>query len=182
MKLLYVNGPARTASLYLKFDRESAPQELHAAFGTPEVLWSPDSKAVAITTCSGGNGPCSVETFLIDDKGAQLDDNLPSPFEMVQKTFAAGHEKDECYTEANVGALTWVDGSDKIVMIAQVPTAHCDGHSGGHIEAFVVSFSERKVVSRFNMQETIRRWHSFFGNGLRQDIPLVRKNARGTRK
>jgi hypothetical protein len=179
-KLIYVNGPARTASLYLKFDRESTPQELYSTFGNPEVLWSPDSKAVAITTCSGGTGPCLAETFLVDDKGAQLDDNRPSPFEIVQETIA-GHKGDVCYTEASAVALTWLDGSDKIVLIA-LPTAHCNAHNGGHIEAFVVSLSEGKVVARVNMQETIRRWHSIFGNGLRVTIPYARKNTRGTRK
>ena len=179
-KLIYVDGPARTASLYLKFDRESAPQELYSTFGNPEVLWSPNSKAVAITTCSGGTGPCLAETFLVDDKGAQLEDNRPSPFEIVQDTIA-GHKGDVCYTEANAVALTWLDGSDKIVLIA-LPTAHCESHNGGNFEAFVVSLSERKVVSRFNKQETIRRWHNIFGNGLRVTIPYVRKDARGTRK
>lgn len=179
-KLLYVNGPAHTASFYLKSDHEGAPQELYAAFAGAEVLWSPDSKAVAITTCFGGNGPCSVDTIQVDDNEAQLDDSRRSPFEIVQDAFAIGHEGDVCHTEANVGALTWQDGSDKIVLIAEVPTAHCDG--GGYFEAFVVSFSERKVISRFNMQETLHRWHSILGSGLRNDIALVREDAKLRKK
>jgi hypothetical protein len=179
-KLLYVND--QDSTLYLKYDNRSAPQEFYAAFGTPEVLWSPDSKAVAITTCSGGNGPCSVDTFLVSDKGALLEDKRLSPFEIVQKAFVVGHKEDMCYTEAKVGALTWIDGSDKIVMITQVPTAHCEGHNGGHLEAFVVSLSERKLVSRFKMQETIRRWHGIFGNSLRVDIPGVQEETKLRKK
>ena len=90
-------------------------------------------KELAITTCFGANGPCRADTT--------LDDERISPFKIVQKTFAAGHEGDECYMWANVGALAWEDGSGKIVLIAQVPTANCDGHNGGYFEACVRRFA-----------------------------------------
>jgi len=173
-KLLFVVGQEFDGNFLLKSDIESKPQEIFPARNGDETLWSPDSKAVAITTCFGANGPCKVNTTLDDDRF--------SPFEIVQESFAAGHEDDICYTSANVGALTWEDSSDKIVLIAQVPTANCDDHNGGYFEAFAVSYSEEKIISRFNMQETIRRWHRIMGRGLRDDIALVRKDARIRKK
>lgn len=173
-KLLFAKGEGFEGTFYLKSGDQGTPQELFGAREGDEVLWSPDSKAVALTTCFGANGPCRADTT--------LDDDTFSPFEIVQKTFTAGHEDDECYTGANVGALTWEDGSDKIVLIAQVPNLNCDGHNPGYFEAFVVSFSERKVISRYNMQETTHRWHGVFGKGMRDDIAYVRENAKGARK
>jgi hypothetical protein len=174
-KLLFVNGREFEGTFLLNSDRERTPQELFPARAGAEALWSPDSKAIAVTTCFGAAGPCVMRTTLDLAQGA--------PGELVKTAFAAGHEHDICYTNANVGALTWEDGSDKIVIIAEVPpSGGCNEQNAGYFEAFVVSLTERKVISRFNMQETIRLWRSILGTGLQSDIKLVREDAKDRRK
>jgi hypothetical protein len=43
----------------------------------------------------------------------------------------------------------------------------------------VVSLSKRKVVARYNMNETIHRWHGILGTELLNDIKLVREDTKG---
>jgi hypothetical protein len=170
-RTLFAQGQNLDGKLFLKSGDQSNTAELSAVRPGEEVLWSLDSEELAVTTCFGASGPCVVWT--------SQDDNRETPGEIVKKTFAAGHEGDACYTEANTGALTWEDGSDKIVIIAEVPpNPQCEGHSDGYFEAFVVSLSERKVISRFNMKETTHRWHRILGTGLRSDIALVREDTK----
>lgn len=174
-KLLFVTGKDLVGTFFLKSGDETNRESLFPAYVGAEALWSPDSKGVAVTTCYGGGGPCTVQTTLDDDR--------ESPTAIVSDLFSEGHKNDMCYTNANVGVLTWEKSSESIVLIVEIPPSpQCDGHNGGYFEAFVVSFSERKVVSRFNMQETVRRWHSILGAGLLNDIELVREGAKNARK
>lgn len=141
-----------------------------------ELLGSPDSNHFLISYCFGATGPCGTES-LDEEYGG------PSITDQVREEFSAGHKGDACYAEANVGPLTWEQGSERVVVVAEVPPAlECDGHNDGYFEAFVVSLPDGKIVSRFNMQETIRRWRSILGPGLRDDIKLVQEDARSGHK
>ena len=145
-------------------------EKLQPAFLGIEVLWSPDSRGLALTICSGSSGPCGTRTT--------LDGGRESLSDIVTAAFSAGHKADPCYTEANVGALTWEQGSEKIVLIAEVPPSpQCNGHHDGYFEAFVVSVRDGKILSRVSMQETVHRWHSILGSRLRSDIKLVREDG-----
>ena len=137
-----------------------------------EFLWSPDSKLVLMTYCFGAAGPCGAESSVQGSSDFSITD-------MVRTEFASGHKGDDCYEVANIGGLTWEDGSDKVVVIAEVPPApSCAEHNEGYFESFVVSLSQRKVVDRYSMQETIHRWRSILGSGLHSDIKLVKEDAK----
>jgi len=151
-------------------DGES-PEELFAYRPGEEFLWSPDSSVVLVSFCFGAAGPCGVASSINGE-------NEPTITEIVRKEFASGHENDTCYVDVNVGALTWENDTDQIVVVAEIPPSpSCVGHKEGYFESMVVSLSQRKVLSRYNMQETIHRWRSILGEGLRQDILLVREDA-----
>jgi hypothetical protein len=153
-----------------------SPEKLFAYTPGEEFLWSPDSSVVLVSFCFGAAGLCGV--------GSSVDaEGTPTIAEIVRKDFASRHADQECYTNVNVGALTWLDNTDKIVVVAEVPPSPpCVGHNEGYFDSMVVSLSERKVLTRSNMQETIHRWHSILGTGLLSDIKLVREDAKGTQK
>jgi hypothetical protein len=141
-----------------------------------EFLWSHDSSVVLVSFCLGAAGPCGVASSVDEE-------SRPTITDIVRKDFASGHEGDECYKDANVGALTWLDKAEKIVVVAEVPPSpSCVGHNEGYFESMVVSLPERKVLTRYNMQETIHRWRSILGTGLLNDIDLVREDAKGAQK
>jgi hypothetical protein len=97
---------------------------------------------------------------------------------MVIDAFSADHQDHDCYKWANVGALKWDDGSDRIVLIAEVPPSpQFRQHNEGYFEAFAISLSQRKILTRFNMQQTVQLWHSLLGTGLRTDTKLVREDT-----
>jgi len=175
-RLLVVAGKDLDGTFFMESESGSARRSLSLALVGSEVLWSPDSKKIALSMCVGGSGPCSISIF--------SDDESPPAVEVwdwstaVVDAFSANHNDDYCYRDANLGALQWEDSSDRIVLIAEVPPSpHCEGHNEGYFEAFEVSLSERKTVSRWNMQQTVRRWRSLFGTGLRNDMKLVREDA-----
>ncbi len=174
-KSILVKGQHLDGKFFLKSNKDAKLEELQPALVGAEVLWSLDSKGLAITTCFGGSGPCVVWT--------SLDDKRQTPTEIAKAAFSTDHKTDACYTNANVGALTWEQGSENIVLVVEVPPSpQCVGHNEGYFEAFLISLSERKVVSQFNMQETVRRWNKILGTGLRNDIELVREDARSKHK
>jgi len=178
-KPVAILSPNRKRLLLVKRDkvlekavRENSTEEWLNYRPGDEFIWSLDSSEVLVSYCLGAAGPCGV--------GSTVDDgSSPTVTDTVRKEFASGHAGDDCYTDANVGALTWED-SDKIVVVAEIPPApSCEGHHEGYFEAMVVSLSKRKVVARYNMNETIHRWHGILGTELLNDIKLVREDTKG---
>jgi hypothetical protein len=170
-------SPDRKRALLVKEDKVfeislsgGAPEELFAYRPGDEFLWSPDSNNVLVSFCFGAAGPCGV--------GATVDGG-DAITEIVRKQFASGHEGDSCLADANIGVLTWGRNLDEIIVIAEVPPSpQCVGHAEGYFESFEVSLSQRKVLARHNMQDTIHRWQSILGSGLKNDIKLVKDDAR----
>jgi len=175
-KVLTVLGDDLDGEVFVESVVKADRRSLWAARPGEEVLWSPDSKAIVVTICFGASGPCKV--WITSDNESAPDNEDWDMSTVVIDAFSTDHKGDDCYTWANVGALTWEDGSERIVLIAEVPPSpECQGHNEGYFEAFEVSLSQRKVLSRFNMQQTIQRWRDMFGKGLRSDIKLVREDA-----
>jgi hypothetical protein len=174
-KVLTVVGREFEGMFFLETLGKNDRQPFSAARAGAEVLWSSDSKSIAVTTCLGGSGPCYVWIDPVDETDAGTDDwNLSK---LVVEAFSTNHKDDPCYTWANVGALTWLGGSDKIVIVAEVPTSGgCWGHNPGYFEAFTISLSERKILSQSNMQQTIQQWPNLLGNGLRSDIKVTQED------
>jgi len=161
--------------VFLSRANGGAPQKLFAYYPGDEFLWSPDSMTILNTYCLGAAGPC--RTASTSDM-----ENEPDINEITKAAFLAAHQnhkEHDCYTWANIGALTWEPDSDNIVMIAEIPPSpQCVNHDEGYFESFIVSLSQKKVVKQYGMQETIHLWRKILGTGLRSDIQLVREDAR----
>jgi hypothetical protein len=136
-----------------------------------EIVWSGDSRALLFTISFGAAGPVSADFGAVQGVPSMGDAAVT---ETIRRDFAARHTSDKCNKEVNVGGLTWLDGSTKAVLIAEVPPSpQCDD-SGGYFEGYVVSFPDGQIVERCSMRETIRRWHNLLGPRLKGDIDLLK--------
>jgi len=138
-----------------------------------EIIWSADSRAILFTLSFGASGPVSADFAGVRDTSH---DRESSVTETIRADFASHHARDRCHQEANVGGLTWLDGSEKAVLIAEVPPSPQCEKDGGYFESYVVSFPSGKVLARYSMKETVRRWHDILGSRLEDDIKLLKDN------
>src|SRR5215469_5560091 len=62
-KVLTVIGRELDGTFFLDSAGKNDHRSLFAARPGMETMWSPDSKAIALTTCFGASGPCRVDIF-----------------------------------------------------------------------------------------------------------------------
>jgi hypothetical protein len=128
-----------------------------------EVLWSPDSKAFAITgSCCGANGAYETEVFhILKKRLVKLELTA-----LVEKAF--GHPVRCDWDESpNVAAVKWLIPSKEVLIAAEI-IHHSNCDSFGTFKAYVVDLNEPRIVSVLNQLETKRRYHDDLGEELLQ--------------
>lgn len=138
-----------------------------------EWLWSPDSRAVIITTFVVNPTPVIAAVSFIDQTP-----KIPDVMERIQKDFAARHPKLPCARDANVGGLTWLRDSTEAVLVAEVPASPRCEKADGYFEAYVISIPEGKIVKHYSMRETVARFRNALGPGLLDDIQAQREEQK----
>jgi hypothetical protein len=134
-----------------------------------EIIWSSDSRALLFTLSFGAAGPVSTGFSAVQEATSTGSPDLTAT---IRRDFVSHHSDDACHRSVNVAGLTWLDGSAKAVLIAEVPPSPQCEEAGGYLEAYVVSFPDGRIVERYSMSETIRRWRRVFGSRLDGDINL----------
>jgi hypothetical protein len=140
-----------------------------------EWIWSPDSRAVIVTTHLGNAGPESAGVTFVDGLPTVPDDLA----ETIQKDFALRHVKSPCGSEPNVAGLTWLDGSKEAVLVAEIPASpHCE-KADGYFEAYVVSIPKGRILRRYSMVETVKKFGSILGPRLLGDVEEQKDERKG---
>jgi hypothetical protein len=136
-----------------------------------EIIWSPDSRALLFTLSFGAAGPVLADFGTVQRASTDKETDFT---QTIRTDFASRHSKDNCHAEANVGAVTWLDGSRKALFVAEVPPSpQCD-KDGGYFEGYVVSFPDGSILERYSMKERTRRWRGVLGSRREGDIELLR--------
>lgn len=112
----------------------------------PTLLSTPNQAHIALTySDGGGSGGFHVRVFLIDGKGAR---DVSESIDAAVANFKARHY---CERGNNVTALKWVRGS--LLLVTQVyPTSDC-GPDAGHIEGYLVSAPEGKILEHMTLNQ-----------------------------
>jgi hypothetical protein len=134
-----------------------------------EFVWSPDSKALIRTTTLSATGPSSADVMYI----------RPNPFpeghpitETLRRDFALRHPEKVCHANADVGGLTWIDGSREVVLVAQIPASpHCEPDDG-YFDVYVVSIPAGDIVARYPMKDAGLQWRNILGSQLREYLKI----------
>ncbi len=128
-----------------------------------ELGWAPDSKAFFITASEGGAiGRWYVRVYVLVGDGIR---RLNIGQEVV-KDFKRHYK---CWEpEApNVGAVTWVEGSAKLLLVAQVPP-HSSCREMGKLGGYVVSVPKGRILESMEEKALRARWGGVLGTGLKR--------------
>jgi hypothetical protein len=135
VEVLYQDGGA-----YLRVTQPGQPaREIHDVFSSPhnDLLWAPDSKGFFIDAGEGMTSPSFVQVYLLDDPQLRpvdvthlVERDMVKNFPPCQALFLdqATCRKIEAHPEYNMTAITWLEDSSAIVVLAQVP---CTSNFGG---------------------------------------------------
>lgn len=139
--------PFRTA---LKIRARNKTFEGKVNFGLDsEVLWSPDSKAFAITGSSdGANGLYWTTVFLVEA-------NRLVEIPLTEKIWQAfGHPVKCGWAESpNVGAVTWIRPSARLLVAAEI-IHHSNCDSFGTFTAYEIDVPSKRIIKTYNQLAT----------------------------
>jgi hypothetical protein len=139
-----------------------------------EILWAPDSSALGITRSEGYSTGYSIDIYRI---GKNEIKRLPDVNQVVRGDFNRRHSchyKDQGVdvgNEPNIAGLTWLRGSEQLVVVAEVPPVGiCQQmeYFGGYLVS--LSSSSVKIDERYTPQVLQNRWDKMMGDRLKSDF------------
>jgi hypothetical protein len=142
-----------------------------------EMTWAPDSRAFFITHSIGYSTGYHTEIY-------RLTDNSLLPISLnaiIQKDFDRHHR---CFdgqvgNDPNVAGLKWLDGSDRVLVIAEVPPIGIckkEEYFGG----YEISVGSGQIIKRFSPQQLADRWDEVLGERLKSNLRFLSPDAKAT--
>ncbi len=123
-----------------------------------ELGWSPDSKAFFVTQSFGGSvGEYRVTVYLLEGgkiRGVDVSAEAVKEFEKHYKCVEP--------EEPNIGAAKWVDSSNSLLLVAEVPP-HSSCLEMEKIGGYLVVVPTGKIIQEFEEKELRARWEQYLG-------------------
>ncbi len=127
-----------------------------------ELTWAPDSSAFVVTWSDGGIvGTWRVNVYLVDGSRVRRVD----PTAEVVKHFKTQYRCDGS-EEPNVAAIRWAKGSQRLLLVAEVPP-HSSCPEMGKVMGYMVSVPKGAILERFSHGQLKRQWGRHLGERLR---------------
>jgi len=123
-----------------------------------EVLWAQDSSAFAVTQTEGGGGVgYRVYVFYVGETGLKKVDVS----RIVEKAFGTP-VKCEVSVPPNTGFVDWVDGSDRILVAAEViPVSLCQ--CSGMFKIYELSLPDVRILHTYSQIEAKKKFSNLLG-------------------
>jgi hypothetical protein len=125
-----------------------------------EVLWSPNSKGFVVNVSDGG----LVGTW--DFKLYTIVDGHPVFHDLQKLMQVIASELPPCDPEEaevpNIGASAWLNNSDDLLVVAEVPP-HSSCKNMGAIQGFRVSVATGKIIDRISESDLYEKWADSLG-------------------
>lgn len=155
-------GEFNPASVIVQTQHGKLVEKIQFGLDT-EVLWSPDSKAFAVTgSIEGANGRYETAAFFVGD--SRLDKVELTP--LITRAF--GHPVKCGWAELpNVLSLKWLVPSQRLLIAAQI-IHHSNCDSFGTFKAYAFDITVPRVVEEHDQLETKRLFGSDLGRELLQ--------------
>jgi hypothetical protein len=133
------------------------------AWPYPEFLWSSDSNALAVTYSDGGSvGNFHVTIYLLTSHNTEIIDFAPA----VQKEFLTHYPKCFDPETPNIAAVSWLNGSQRLLMAAEVlPDSNCDDM--GTFALYEVSVPKGDIIKKYGQIEAKRQFRNVLGAELK---------------
>ena len=148
--------------VYFSFTVEAAGRTLTTrleGYTNGEVLWAPDSSAFAVTATNN----CGATAFVFSIKQRDLD--RVDVDSAVQKAFGMP-VKCEISVGANTGIIDWQEGSDRLLIAAEVtPCSFCE--CSGMYEVYDVDLRQRRIAGSYTQMAAKKKFWKLLGCELR---------------
>jgi hypothetical protein len=149
---------------YLSFTVRTGNKKLSAQLPgfSAEVLWSPDSEAFGVTQTEGGGGiGIRAYLFFVDQSNLRRVDL----FRTVEKEFRIPG-RCEVPVPPNSALVTWVHGSDRVLVVAEVvPVSICECQ--GTYVLYEVGVAGLRIYNVYGQADAMRRFRPLLGRELR---------------
>jgi hypothetical protein len=155
----------------------SPPLKASTVLYPAELTWAPDSRAFFITHSIGYSTGYHTEIYRLTDNGLlqiALDATIKKDFDRHHKCFDG-----QVGNDANVAGLKWLDGSDQLLVIAEVPPLGIckeEEYFGG----YEISVGSGQIMGRFSPQQLADRWSAVLGERLKSNLSFLSASARAT--
>ena len=184
VEVLYQDGA------YLRVTQPGQPaREIHDLFSSPhnDLLWAPDSKAFFVDAGEGMTSPSFVQVYLLDDPQLRpvdithlVEQDMIKSFPPCQALFLdqSTCRKIEAHPDYNMTAITWLQDSSAIVVLAQVP---CTSNFGGiscQSMGYEVEVPSGKILKQLQPAEFKKQYQKFMEQKYDVPIPAQYVNPR----
>ena len=142
----------------------------------PELLWSPDSKAVAVSSSNGSVlGEWHMLVYFVDRKAFHpLAISQAVRTDFARRFPACVGETATCSTTKlakdlswiNVAAIRWLGDSSKLLVVAQMPCSLAYGTNQCTFEGYEVEVPTGKILERYGKEAFAKRWGSYCGKWM----------------
>lgn len=133
------------------------------AWPFPELLWSPDAKALAVTYSDGGSmGNYHLGVYLLSNAISKAYDVTAS----AQTDFLSHLPKSYDSDDLNLAAVSWLDGSKHLLVAVEVIPESTYAYMGT-FALYEVSVPDGKIIKRYGQLEAKRKFWNELGPELR---------------
>jgi hypothetical protein len=132
--------------------------EVVGVVGLAELGWSPNSMGFFVNESLGGAvGEWRVAVYLLDNgKIRAVDAAKVAMIEFSKSYNCLGGE------DPNIGAIKWLEGSNRLLLVAEVPP-HSSCPEMGNIEGYIVDIPSGSIIKILNERELLTNWGSSLG-------------------
>jgi len=153
------------------------PSEPSVLLYPAELAWAPDSQAFFITSSVGFSTGFHADVYRIVDNKLVLVTKLDA---VIRQDFDRRHKCSDGHAgnDPNVAGLRWLGGSDRLLMIAEVPpigTCKNEEYFGG----YEMSVGSGRILGRFSPQQLVDRWGQELGDRLKSNLDFLSAAAKG---
>jgi hypothetical protein len=144
------------------FLKRGETQLVHATHRPPaEVLWAPDSLALAVTwNDGGGEGAWNVTVYRIEGDAVKASE----PSQMVRQAFLPSVKCADPELP-DIGAVAWTVGSSRLLLAARVPQRPGCSNAGA-FSGYEISIPEGRIEKTLTSSEVLQRFAAKIGRGV----------------
>ena len=132
-----------------------------------EMAWAPDSTAFYITATDGGDvGTWLTTVYLIEKGRVRRIDVRDEIMKRSMKQYSCIEPE-----KPNIAAIKWLEGSAKLLFVAEVPP-HSSCPDMGKLFGYIVSIPSGNIVEELDEKKLGAQWARYLGLRIRRNIGI----------